>query len=291
MLTSEKILALDKVLDNFYQQKGIAPRLQEAILYSIRAGGKRIRPLLFLELLEGFGQELDQDAFKVGAALEMVHTASLIHDDLPAMDDDSYRRGQLTNHKVFGEALAILAGDSLFLDPFGLLMETDYPDSVKVALVKALSLASGTHGMVAGQALDMASEGQAIPLETLRELHAHKTGKLLTFPFEACGLVLAFDAKARQSLVQAGEALGLAFQIRDDILDVTADFETIGKTPNKDIAEQKATYPSLIGLEQSRRLLDTCLDRVLSLQEDFSATRPFNAPQFVEIVERLRLDD
>ena len=291
MLTSEKIVALDEALENFYLKKGIAPCLQEAILYSIRAGGKRVRPLLFLELLEGFGYQLDQDAFKVGAALEMVHTGSLIHDDLPAMDDDSYRRGQLTSHKVFGEALAILAGDSLFLDPFALIMETNYPDSVKVALVKALSLASGTYGMVAGQALDMASEGQAIALETLEILHAHKTGKLLTFPFEACGLVLSFDEKGHQSLVQAGEALGLAFQIRDDILDVTADFETIGKTPNKDIAEQKATYPSLIGLEQSKRLLNTCLDRVLTLQEEFSKARPFSAPQFVEMVERLRLDD
>ncbi|WP_066916821.1 polyprenyl synthetase family protein [Streptococcus sp. DD12] len=287
---NEKMLALDGVLEDFYQKKGLAPELQKAILYSIHAGGKRIRPLLFLALLEGFGQELDQDAFKVGAALEMVHTASLIHDDLPAMDNDDYRRGRLTNHKVFGEALAILAGDSLFLDPFALLMETGYPDSVKVALAQGLSQASGTYGMVAGQALDMASEGQDIPLETLEALHAHKTGKLLTFPFEACALVLSLDDKEGQALVQAGEALGLAFQIRDDILDVTADFETIGKTPNKDIAEQKATYPSLLGLEQSRKLLDNCLDQVLSLQADFSARRPFKAPQFVEMVERLRLD-
>ena len=274
---------------DFYSRKGVSPELQEAILYSIHAGGKRLRPQLFFELLVGYGQAVDADAYRVGAALEMIHTGSLIHDDLPAMDNDDYRRGQLTNHKVYGEAQAILAGDSLFLDPVALLMETGYPDRVKVQLASALSLASGTFGMVAGQALDMAGEGKSLTLDQLQAIHDHKTGKLLAFPFVAAGLILGRSTVEQAALEKAGQTLGLAFQIRDDILDVTADFDDLGKTPNKDIAEQKATYPSLLGLSASYDLLNRSLDRVLALQADFSQAGDFDGTAFATLVERLRL--
>ncbi|HEP6058233.1 TPA: polyprenyl synthetase family protein, partial [Streptococcus pyogenes] len=150
--------------------------------------------------------------------LEMIHTGSLIHDDLPAMDNDDYRRGRLTNHKQFGEATAILAGDSLFLDPFGLIAQAELNSEVKVALIQELSLASGTFGMVGGQMLDMKGENQALSLPQLSLIHLNKTGKLLAFPFKAAALITEQAMTVRQQLEQAGMLIGHAFQIRDDIL-------------------------------------------------------------------------
>ena len=147
---------VDKAIHAYYERHGaVSERLVDAILYSVDGGGKRLRPLVLLDLLEDFGVTIEPGHYDVAAALEMIHTASLIHDDLPAMDNDDYRRGRLTNHKQFDEATAILAGDSLFLDPFGLMAEADLADSVKIKLIQALSQASGTFGMVAGQMLDM----------------------------------------------------------------------------------------------------------------------------------------
>ena len=286
-----KIERINQALLSFYEGRSVSKHLEEAIQYSIQAGGKRIRPLLFLELLEGYGATLDVSAYQTAASLEMVHTGSLIHDDLPAMDNDDYRRGVLTNHKVYGEAEAILAGDSLFLDTFTLLMQTNYPDKTKVALALALSQASGTYGMVGGQSLDMASEGELIDRSRLEAIHSHKTGKLLQFPFVAVGIVLELSSVERNALYEAGRLLGLAFQIRDDILDVTADFNSLGKTPNKDVVEEKATYPSLLGLEHSYQLLNETLDQVLKEQEKFSSTGEFSSPTFISLVEGLRLDD
>ena len=150
MRQEEKRNRVEQAIRSFYEETSIAPHLVESVLYSIQAGGKRLRPMLLLELLEAFGQELTEAHFQVAGALEMIHTGSLIHDDLPAMDNDDYRRGQLTNHKKFGEDLAILAGDALFLDPFGMIAASALPDAVKVSLILELSDASGSRGMVAG---------------------------------------------------------------------------------------------------------------------------------------------
>ena len=182
-----KLNKIDASIRDYYQKKNlpVSSDLITAILYSVDSGGNRIRPLIFLDLLEGFGLELTPSHFDVAASLEMIHTGSLIHDDLPAMDDDDYRRGRLTNHKKFDEATAILAGDSLFLDPFDLLAQTELSAEIRVQLIQALSHSSGTFGMVGGQMLDMKGEGQKLDLSQLAKIHEHKTGMLLTFPFVA----------------------------------------------------------------------------------------------------------
>ena len=290
MKQAEKLEQIKQAINNFYAQPSVSDSLIEAILYSVQAGGKRIRPLILLELVEAFGQELQQAHFQVAAALELVHTGSLIHDDLPAMDDDDYRRGRLTNHKKFGEAMAILAGDSLFLDPFGLIAMADLPSQVKVALISELSLAAGSFGMVAGQVLDMQGEGQAISLEDLKTIHANKTGKLLTYPFVAAGLIVQAEQSVQEKLRRIGELLGLAFQVRDDILDVTASFEELGKTPQKDLATAKSTYPAFLGIDGAKNFFNQTLDEALEILKDLEEKTEFSGEEIQKIVESLRLN-
>lgn len=287
----DKLNEINQAIRRYYAQSDVvSPELIEAILYSVEAGGKRIRPLIFLEILEGFGIELTEGHFDVAAALEMIHTGSLIHDDLPAMDDDDYRRGRLTNHKKFDEATAILAGDSLFLDPFGLVANAALSADTKVCLIAELSQASGTYGMVGGQMLDMKGEERKLNLSELQMIHANKTGKLLTFPVVSAGIVANLAADDLKSLREAGSLVGLAFQVRDDILDVTATFEEIGKTPKKDLLADKATYPSLLGLEKSYDILNQSIDQALAIFQKLSETQAFNAGKITEMIERLRLN-
>ena len=290
MKQAEKLEQIKQAINNFYAQPSVSDSLIEAILYSVQAGGKRIRPLILLELVEAFGQELQQAHFQVAAALELVHTGSLIHDDLPAMDDDDYRRGRLTNHKKFGEAMAILAGDSLFLDPFGLIAMANLPSQVKVALISELSLAAGSFGMVAGQVLDMRGEGQVISLEDLKTIHANKTGKLLTYPFVAAGLIVQAEQFVQEKLRRIGELLGLAFQVRDDILDVTASFEELGKTPQKDLATAKSTYPAFLGIDGAKNFFNQTLDEALEILKDLEEKTEFSGEEIQKIVESLRLN-
>ncbi|TWT16572.1 polyprenyl synthetase family protein [Streptococcus sp. sy010] len=283
-----EMVKIDQAMLDFYAQANVSEHLVEAIGYSIKAGGKRIRPLLCLQVLEGFGLELTKSHYQVAASVELIHTGSLIHDDLPAMDNDDFRRGMPTNHKQFGEAMAILAGDALFLDPFALLAETDLPEKVRLALISELSRASGSFGMVAGQALDMLGEGKRLDLEDLRKIHANKTGQLLTFPFVAAGLMTQQSAEVLDKLRQVGQLVGLAFQVRDDILDVTADFDTLGKTPKKDLLADKSTYPSLLGLENSKKILNESLDRVQEIFAELRQEQGFQADDILNTIERLR---
>ena len=285
-----KIRQIGLTIQDFYQSKEVSSDLTETILYSVEAGGKRIRPLLLLELLEGFGLELTPAHFQVAAALEMIHTGSLIHDDLPAMDNDDYRRGRLTSHKKFGEDMAILAGDSLFLDPYGLVAMAELPSQVKVDLIAELSLAAGSFGMVAGQVLDMQGEGRKLTMDQLQTIHANKTGKLLAYPFVAAGIIAQASQSVLGKLRQAGELLGLAFQVRDDILDVTASFEQIGKTPQKDLAAEKSTYPALLGLDGARTFFDETLEQAKNLLEQLETESDFSAEEIQKIIESLRLD-
>ena len=285
-----KIRQIGLTIQEFYQSKEVSADLTETILYSVEAGGKRIRPLLLLELLEGFGLELTPAHFQVAAALEMIHTGSLIHDDLPAMDNDDYRRGRLTSHKKFGEDMAILAGDSLFLDPYGLVAMVELPSQVKVDLIAELSLAAGSFGMVAGQVLDMQGEGRKLTMDQLQTIHANKTGKLLAYPFVAAGIIAQTGQSVLGKLRQAGELLGLAFQVRDDILDVTASFEQIGKTPQKDLAAEKSTYPALLGLDGARDFFDETLEQAKSLLGQLEKESDFSAEEIQKIIESLRLD-
>ena len=290
MTREHKIRQIGLTIQDFYQSKEVSADLTETILYSIEAGGKRIRPLLLLELLEGFGLELTPAHFQVAAALEMIHTGSLIHDDLPAMDNDDYRRGRLTSHKKFGEDMAILAGDSLFLDPYVLVAMAELPSQVKVELIAELSLAAGSFGMVAGQVLDMQGEGRKLTMDQLQTIHANKTGKLLAYPFVAAGIIAQTGQSVLRKLRQAGELLGLAFQVRDDILDVTASFEQIGKTPQKDLAAEKSTYPALLGLDGARAFFDETLEQAKSLLEQLEKESDFSAKEIQKIIESLRLD-
>ena len=289
MRQEEKRNRVEQAVRSFYEEKSIAPHLVDSVLYSIQAGGKRLRPLLLLELLEAFGQELTEAHFQVAGALEMIHTGSLIHDDLPAMDNDDYRRGQLTNHKKFGEDLAILAGDALFLDPFGLIAASDLSDVVKVSLILELSDASGSRGMVAGQVLDMEGEKKQLTLAELQTIHANKTGRLLAYPFIAAASILELQADIGQLLETIGKKLGLAFQVRDDILDLVADFEALGKTPQKDLAAEKSTYPALLGLEESKALLTSELDACEDLLDQIRASYDFDPQAIKKLIEGLRI--
>ena len=290
MNKQEKLALVESALEEFYGDQQFASSLREAVLYSIHAGGKRIRPYLLLEVLESLQVPIAIAHAQIAAALEMIHTGSLIHDDLPAMDDDDFRRGRLTNHKKFGEALAILAGDALFLDPYALIAQADLPNEIKVDLIASLSLSSGSMGMVAGQVLDMEGEGKHLNLEELQTIHANKTGKLLAFPFQAAGVIAGLDENLQKQLKTVGELIGLAFQVRDDILDVTASFEEIGKTPQKDLQAEKSTYPALLGLDEAKVFCNRTLDQANEKLDVISQLVDFDKEPIVKIVESLRIN-
>ena len=289
-MTDDKLRYIDRAIQAYYEQNLVSERLTEAILYSVNAGGKRIRPMLLLAVLEAFGHELTMSHYQVAAALEMIHTGSLIHDDLPAMDNDDYRRGRLTNHKQFDEATAILAGDSLFLDPFGLIAQSNLSADIKINLILELANASGSRGMVGGQMLDIEGESTQLSPTALNQIHANKTGQLLTFPFVAAGILAKQSQAVLTSLRQAGQLVGMAFQVRDDILDLTASFEELGKTPQKDLAADKATYPSLLGLEQSKTMLDQLLNQAQAIFQTLEEAHSFDQTKVVAFIERLRLN-
>ena len=290
MNKQEKLALVESSLEEFYGEQQIASNLREAVLYSIHAGGKRIRPYLLLEVLESLQVPITLAHAQVAAALEMIHTGSLIHDDLPAMDDDDFRRGRLTNHKKFGEALAILAGDALFLDPYALIAQADLPNEIKVDLIASLSLSSGSMGMVAGQVLDMEGEGKHLNLEELQTIHANKTGKLLAYPFQAAAIIAELAPELQAKLKTVGELIGLAFQVRDDVLDVTASFEEIGKTPQKDLQAEKSTYPALLGLDEAKAFCNETLDQANEKLDEISQLVDFYKEPIVKIVESLRIN-
>ena len=290
MNKQEKLTLVESAIEEFYGDKQVASSLREAVLYSVHAGGKRIRPYLLLEVLESLQVPVTTAHAQVAAALEMIHTGSLIHDDLPAMDNDDYRRGRLTNHKVYGEDLAILAGDALFLDPYALIAQADLPSQTKVDLIANLSLASGSMGMAAGQVLDMEGEHQCLSLDELQTIHANKTGKLLAYPFQAAAIIAELAPELQAKLKTVGELVGLAFQVRDDILDVTASFEEIGKTPQKDLQAEKSTYPALLGLDEAKEFCNQTLDQANIKLEEIAQQVNFDKEPIVKIVESLRVN-
>lgn len=227
-------------------------RLYEAMNYSLLQGGKRIRPILTKAVLDAM--KVDASLYKEFlCALECIHTYSLIHDDLPAMDNDDYRRGNLTNHKVYGDGMAILAGDGLLTYAFQLCTEnTTASAEQKIKAIQCLATAAGPEGMVGGQAFDLLSEGKHIPLEELKVLHSGKTGALFNAAIEL-GLILSNADQAKYAAYMTyANCLGLLFQITDDILDVTGTIEELGKTPGSDIRQDKSTYVSLLGLDEAR---------------------------------------
>jgi geranylgeranyl diphosphate synthase type II len=244
--------------------------LHEAIRYSLFAGGKRIRPLLCIASAQAVGGQAE-DVLPTACALEMIHTFSLIHDDLPAIDNDDFRRGLPTSHKKYGEAIAVLAGDALHTLAFTTIavhQQAAHAYTV-INVVRCLALASGTLGMVGGQVDDIACEGKEISAETLRSIHERKTGALLNAAIET-GAVLADASESEMnSLRTYGDQIGLAFQIVDDILDVTSDDITLGKPTGSDVKNDKATYPKIFGLEESNRLAHAAADAAVAALSSF----------------------
>ncbi|MEK3769393.1 MULTISPECIES: polyprenyl synthetase family protein [Paenibacillus] len=233
----------------------VPENLQQAMKYSLMAGGKRLRPLLVIAACESLGGSREA-ALPVAAAIEMVHTYSLIHDDLPAMDNDDYRRGKLTNHKVFGEASAILAGDALLTHAFYSVVQASrkfgIPAENVLSIVEDLAEMAGPRGMVGGQIADMEGEQGLTDLAQLKYIHLHKTGDLIIFSLLAGGRIAGATEKQLEALRDFGTSIGLAFQIQDDILDLVGDEGKLGKKTGSDIKQQKVTYPYFIGLEESR---------------------------------------
>jgi geranylgeranyl diphosphate synthase type II len=232
--------------------EGAPATLHEAMAYSLLAGGKRLRPILALAACDAVGGR-EGDALDAACAVELIHTYSLIHDDLPAMDDDDFRRGRPTSHKKFGEAIAILAGDALLTEAFRVLAEHAAGREAKVAeVVLEVARAAGSVGMVGGQVIDIEATGKTIAIDALEALHRAKTGELLLVSVRAGGILGGADAVTLERLSRYGRALGLAFQIIDDVLDVTADLATLGKDPGSDRAAGKTTFVDLLGQEGAR---------------------------------------
>ncbi|WP_027407742.1 polyprenyl synthetase family protein [Anoxybacteroides tepidamans] len=237
-------------------------RLKQSMLYSLEAGGKRIRPLLLLATLDAFDKRAEM-GLPVACAIEMIHTYSLIHDDLPCMDDDDLRRGKPTNHKVFGEAAAILAGDGLLTYAFQVIADMDDAEvtaETKLQLIRELAKAAGPEGMVAGQVADMEGEGKPLSLDELEYIHRHKTGKMLQYSVLAGALLARASRTQMVHLDEFASHLGLAFQIRDDILDIEGNEDKIGKRVGSDIENEKVTYPALLTMTGAKEKLRFHID-------------------------------
>ena len=271
---AERRALVDAALDRFLPpEETPPPTVHRAMRYSVLAGGKRLRPILVIAGAEAVGGRAET-ILPTACALELIHTYSLIHDDLPAMDDDDYRRGRLTSHKVFGEAVAILAGDALLTLAFRLVADNAplVPDPHTVrAVVVELATAAGTAGMVGGQVVDIESEGKTITAETLEYIHRHKTAALIRAALRVGALLAGGEPAAVAAIGEAGGDLGLAFQIVDDILDVEGSLAELGKTAGSDERKQKATYPALHGLEASRRQARMLIGRVKERLQVFGA--------------------
>ncbi len=229
--------------------------IKESMLYSLEAGGKRIRPMLLFATIDAFGDKVEKGLL-TAAAIEMVHTYSLIHDDLPSMDNDDLRRGRPTNHKVYGDAFAILAGDALLTYSFQLITETAEVDAeTKLKLIRELSIAAGAEGMVGGQVADISGENRCLTLDELEYIHIHKTGKLLSFSAVAGALLAGAPNAMVEQFGKFAHHLGLAFQIRDDILDLEGNEVKLGKRTGSDTFNHKSTYPALLTMDGAKKAL------------------------------------
>ncbi len=266
---------LENILSQYPDSK-----VKEAMYYSLKAGGKRIRPLIVLQVIRAYGHDY-RKYIDIACALEMIHTYSLIHDDLPGMDNDDLRRGKPTCHKQFGEATAILAGDGLLNEAVNIILQTNLNDSLKLSLVSCLYTSSGINGMILGQEYDIENEGKKLSKETLDKIHHYKTGKLLSCAFQMGALIAS--PNDLEILKQIGYKIGLAFQIQDDILDVTSDAKTLGKNTGSDEANHKETYVTLLGIENSQKEVDLLFNEAQQLV--YSLT--LNHGLILEIIEKL----
>lgn len=282
-LIEEKTAVINSALDNFLPGEDEYPQsLHQAMRYSIFAGGKRLRPLLSLFSAELFSPHDWWRAVPVATALEMIHTYSLIHDDLPAMDDDDYRRGRLTCHKVFGEAVAVLAGDALLTRAFEILTSRRYEadnfsksywenvmNDDKIKAIAELTKAAGAGGMIAGQVVDLESEHKKIKEEELDYINAHKTGALIAASVRASCVMCSANPEELEKLTAFASALGKAFQLVDDLLDVEGNEEIMGKAKGRDAEKEKATYVATLGIEKTRALRDQLYQQAVKEIEPF----------------------
>ena len=282
---------VEKALDKMMPPKEEYPSLiNQSMRYSVFAGGKRVRPILVIMAAEALGCKAER-VLPTACAMELIHTYSLIHDDLPCMDDDDYRRGQLTNHKVFGENMAVLGGDGLLTLAFELIAKNGDVKGVKpknvLKTVELVAEGAGTHGMVGGQVVDIISENRKISEPVLQYIHTHKTGALIRASILAGAVLCDASKKEYLALKSYGEHIGLVFQIVDDILNVTGDAKKLGKAVGSDAARKKVTYPALYGLEQSRAEVALLCDKARL------ALRPFGkkAESFLNLVDYLKERD
>lgn len=269
----EKRQLVDRYLEAHLPPVGTSPAmLHEAIRYSLLAGGKRIRPILTIAAAEAIGSP-PASLLPVACAFEFIHTYSLIHDDLPAMDNDDFRRGKPTNHKVYGDGMAILAGDGLQTMAFEWCSRADLVNDiepyVQVQIIAELAIGSGNQGMVSGQVLDIQAENQQVELVELQNIHAHKTGKLIRASVRAGALLSGANLTQFGQLTGYAEDIGLAFQIADDVLNVTGTREELGKDANTDAERGKQTYPSFYGLEGAKKLAQECADLAIGRLRSF----------------------
>ena len=259
---------VDNFLEKRMQKRGIS-NVDDAMKYSLLAGGKRLRPILLMATADALGAN-GYDFLTAACGLEMIHTYSLIHDDLPCMDNDDYRRGRLTNHKVFGEALALLAGDGLLTLAFEVMAEQrNVKPSTLVEFIHETAMCAGNFGMVGGQALDLEAEGRAISAKELKTLHEGKTGAMFIAAVRGGAHLAGATEEQLLALTRFAELVGLAFQIEDDILDVTSTQEEVGKPIGSDAKNEKSTYVSLFGLEEARKMADETTEEALRCLDMF----------------------
>lgn len=258
---AQQLPQLNHYLESYLANLRGEQTLKDAMSYSVSAGGKRIRPLLILAVCSEAGRDLDEGVYAVASSLELLHTYSLIHDDLPEMDNDDLRRGRLTNHKKFGQAMAVLAGDGLLTTAFECIGKADLNGDTKSKLMTALAVAAGPQGMVSGQVADIEGEKKHLTLRQLQQLHQRKTGALIDYACYAGCVLSGLPADQKEQLHRFAAAFGLAFQIYDDILDVVATKEQLGKAVHKDQAENKNTYPGLVGLEGAYQQLEEAISQ------------------------------
>jgi len=268
-----KQTAVDQFLDQVAPPSVTPPTtLHESMRYSLMAGGKRIRPILTIAAAEAIGND-PPGLMAVACSLEFIHTYSLIHDDLPSMDNDDFRRGKPTNHKVYGEAMAILAGDALLTMAFDLVSRPDLMKGCdparQVQLIQELAYGSGNFGMVGGQVFDIQAENQDIDLSALQNIHKHKTGMLIRAAVRMGAIAAGATDRQLDSMTGYAEDIGLAFQIADDVLNVTGTREELGKNPNTDAERGKKTYPTFYGTDGARKLADECVARAIGRLDSF----------------------
>lgn len=269
----QKRVEVDRFLDQAAPPAAVPPTmLHDGLRYSLMAGGKRVRPILTIAAAEAIGTTTP-GLMPVACSLELIHTYSLIHDDLPSMDNDDFRRGKPTNHKVYGEAMAILAGDALLTMAFDMISRPDLMkgcDPVRqVRIIQELASGSGSMGMVGGQVFDIQAENQDIDLSTLQNIHKHKTGMLIRAAVRMGAIAAGASDRQLDDLTGYAEDIGLAFQIADDVLNVTGTRDELGKNPNTDAERGKKTYPTFFGVDGARKLADDCVTRAINRLSSF----------------------